>query len=103
VSQAIVQIEKVTQTTAVTAEETAAASVRLNGHAKTSMVVVGRLAMLVERVRAAVTPKPAAARTGAIRAAGGPAAAGRTAPAAPRTVTATRQVRSTRTRLRRAS
>ena len=47
-------MERVTQTTAATAEETAAASATLNGHAETSMVVVGRLARLVERARAAV-------------------------------------------------
>jgi methyl-accepting chemotaxis protein len=59
VSQAIVHIERVTQTTAATAEETAATSATLNGHAETSMVVVGRLARLVERARAAVTGKSA--------------------------------------------
>jgi hypothetical protein len=47
-------MERVTQTTAATAEETAFASATLNGHAETSMVVVGRLARLVERARAAV-------------------------------------------------
>ena len=59
VSQAIVQMERVTQTTAATAEETAFASAALNGHAETSMVVVGRLAGLVERARAAVAGRTA--------------------------------------------
>ena len=59
VSQAIVQMEHVTQTTAATAEETAFASAALNGHAETSMVVVGRLAGLVERARAAVAGRTA--------------------------------------------
>ena len=59
VSQAIVQMERVTQTTAATAEETAFASAALNGHAETSMVVVGRLATLVERARAAVAGRTA--------------------------------------------
>ena len=58
VSRAIVQMERVTQTTAATAEETAVASAALNGHAETSMVVVGRLATLVERTRAAVAAGP---------------------------------------------
>jgi methyl-accepting chemotaxis protein len=103
VSQAVVQLERVTQTTAATAEETAATSAALNDHAETSMVVVGRLAALVERVRAAVTSTPAAARTGAIRAARGPAAVGRTASKTPRTVTTTPQGRPARTPVRRAS
>ena len=59
VSQAIVQMERVTQSTAATAEETAFASAALNGHAETSMVVVGRLAGLVERARAAVATRTA--------------------------------------------
>ncbi len=63
VSQAILQMERVTQTTAATAEETAFASAALNGHAETSMVVVGRLATLVERARAAVAGKTAKSGT----------------------------------------
>ena len=63
VSQAIVHMERVTQTTAATAEETAATSATLNGHAETSMVVVARLAGLVERARAAVAGRTAKAGT----------------------------------------
>ena len=58
VSQAIGHMERVTQTTAATAEETAFASASLNGLAETSMVVVGRLATLIERSRAAVAGRP---------------------------------------------
>jgi methyl-accepting chemotaxis protein/methyl-accepting chemotaxis protein-1 (serine sensor receptor) len=47
VSQAIAQMEKVTQTTAATAEEGAAASEQLNAQAETSMSIVGRLQMLI--------------------------------------------------------
>jgi ABC-type transporter Mla subunit MlaD len=47
VSQAIAQMEKVTQATAATAEESAAASEELNAQAETSMAVVGRLEALV--------------------------------------------------------
>jgi methyl-accepting chemotaxis protein/methyl-accepting chemotaxis protein-1 (serine sensor receptor) len=47
VSQAIAQMEKVTQGTAATAEESAAASEELNAQAETSMAVVARLASLV--------------------------------------------------------
>jgi methyl-accepting chemotaxis protein len=101
VSQAIVQIEQVTQTTAVTAEQTAAASVRLNGHAKTSMVVVGRLAGLVERARAVATASRAtgstAARSAATRRVDKAATTPRTSP------DRTRQARPGRTSLRRAS
>ncbi|MEO5822641.1 MAG: methyl-accepting chemotaxis protein [Vicinamibacteraceae bacterium] len=107
VSQAIVQMERVTQTTAATAEETAATSATLNGHAETSMVVVGRLAALVDRVRVAVTggKAPSSARTvpvGSKRAVV-KTAAGKTAPKAPRTFTTTRQARPARTPVRRAS
>src|SRR5688500_12304824 len=70
VSQAIVQMEKVTQTTAATAERTAAASAALNAHAETSMVVVGRLASLIERARVAVTGTKTAAAPPARAAAG---------------------------------
>jgi methyl-accepting chemotaxis protein len=102
VSQALVQMERATQATAATAEKTAAASAALNGHAETSMVVVGRLAALVERardaVRKTVTAKPAVERIGSAR-----AAAIKAAPKAPRTSTAPRQARQGRTSLRRAS
>ena len=101
VSQAIVQMEKVTQTTAATAEETAATSAALNAHAETSMVVVGRLASLIERARAAVAGTTAASRAAARAAAG--RRAGGTAPKAPRISTATRQARPVRSSLRRAS
>ncbi len=47
VSTAIAQMEKVTQTTAATAEESAAASEELNAQAETSMQVVKRLEALV--------------------------------------------------------
>ncbi len=69
VSQAIVQMEQVTQTTAATAEQTAAASAELNAHAETSMVVVGRLAAMVEQARPAVAATPAPRDSRARRAA----------------------------------
>ena len=47
VSQAIAQMEKVTQTTAATAEESAAASEELNAQAEGSMAVVHELEALV--------------------------------------------------------
>jgi hypothetical protein len=47
VTQAITQMEKVTQGTAATAEESAAASEELSAQAETSMLVVVRLAALV--------------------------------------------------------
>ena len=47
ISQAIAQMEKVTQATAATAEESAAASEELNAEAETTMAVVGRLGALV--------------------------------------------------------
>jgi methyl-accepting chemotaxis protein/methyl-accepting chemotaxis protein-1 (serine sensor receptor) len=47
VTQAITQMEKVTQNTAATAEESAAASEELSAQAESSMTVVGRLAGLV--------------------------------------------------------
>jgi methyl-accepting chemotaxis protein/methyl-accepting chemotaxis protein-1 (serine sensor receptor) len=47
VTHAITQMEKVTQTTAATAEESAAASEELSAQAESSMDVVGRLASLV--------------------------------------------------------
>jgi methyl-accepting chemotaxis protein len=103
VSQAIVQMEKVTQTVALTAEQTAVASAKLNGQAKTSMVVVGRLAALVERARAAAaTVTGQVTRSTVARSAATP----RTAKAAtvPRTSPGqARQSRPARTSLRRAS
>jgi methyl-accepting chemotaxis protein/methyl-accepting chemotaxis protein-1 (serine sensor receptor) len=103
VSRAIVQIERVTQTTAATAEETAATSATLNGHAETSMVVVARLAALVERARTALAGEPAAATPRSARPATAASRAGKTAPGAPRTSTVTRQARPARTPVRRAS
>jgi len=47
VSQAMAQMERVTQTTAATAEESAAASEELNAHAESAMGVVARLQALV--------------------------------------------------------
>ena len=47
VSQAIAQMEKVTQTTAATAEESAAASEELNAQAGVTMRLVERLEMMV--------------------------------------------------------
>ncbi len=103
VAQALHQMKQVTRTTAATAEETAATSAALNGHAETSMVVVGRLAGLVERARAAVRKtapaKPVATRIGSAR-----VAVSKAAPQAPRTSTAAaRQARPGRTSLWRAS
>lgn len=49
VSQAIAQMEKVTQTTAATAEESAAASEELNAQAKASVTVIQELERLVGR------------------------------------------------------
>jgi methyl-accepting chemotaxis protein/methyl-accepting chemotaxis protein-1 (serine sensor receptor) len=50
VSQATAQMEKVTQATAATAEESAAASEELNAQAEMSMQVVARLAAMVGMV-----------------------------------------------------
>ena len=47
VTQAITQMEKVTQNTAATAEESAAASEELSAQAESAMAVVGRLSTLV--------------------------------------------------------
>jgi methyl-accepting chemotaxis protein len=47
VTQAITQMEKVTQTTAASAEESAAASEELSAQSETSMEVVGQLSALV--------------------------------------------------------
>jgi len=48
VAQAIAQMEKVTQTTAATAEKSAAASEQLSGQAETSLSVVGELETLID-------------------------------------------------------
>ncbi len=47
VTQALSQMEKVTQTTAATAEESAAASEELNAQAETAMLVVGKIEQMV--------------------------------------------------------
>ena len=47
-SQAIAQMEKVTQTTAATAEESAAASEELNAQSESALSVVGDLQTLVD-------------------------------------------------------
>jgi methyl-accepting chemotaxis protein/methyl-accepting chemotaxis protein-1 (serine sensor receptor) len=73
VTQAITQMEKVTQNTAATAEESAAASEELSAQAESSMSVVGRLASLVgsqatppgpsrDEKRKAVAPAPPSIR-----------------------------------------
>jgi methyl-accepting chemotaxis protein/methyl-accepting chemotaxis protein-1 (serine sensor receptor) len=64
VTQAITQMEKVTQNTAATAEESAAASEELSAQAESSMVVVNRLAGLVgsQTTQTARESKPKAKR-----------------------------------------
>jgi methyl-accepting chemotaxis protein/methyl-accepting chemotaxis protein-1 (serine sensor receptor) len=66
VSQSLAQMEKVTQTTAATAEESAAASEELNAQAAVSMAVVQKLQVMVgcsaAHAGAAPAPRPAAAR-----------------------------------------
>ena len=64
-SQAFAQMEKVTQTTAATAEESAAASEELSGHAEATRALVTRLTALVGgemRGPRVGEPAPAAAR-----------------------------------------
>jgi methyl-accepting chemotaxis protein len=56
VTQAIVQMERVTQTTAATAEESAAACQQLNAQADITMGVVRQLEVLVSRHRPAAAP-----------------------------------------------
>jgi len=65
VTQAIAQMEKVTQTTAATAEESAAASEELNSQAEMSMQTVGQLESMVGGTAGAASyapPKAAAPR-----------------------------------------
>jgi len=62
VAQAVAQMEKVTQTTAATAEDSAAASEELNAQAETAMVVVRRLETLVGSHADATMAKVAAPR-----------------------------------------
>ena len=74
VSQAIAQMEKVTQTTAATAEESAAASEELNAQAQGSMTVIRQLEVLVgsagraqTATEAALTPRLAQGRAAQAR------------------------------------
>jgi len=62
VSQAIAQMEKVTQTTAATAEESAAASEELNAQAEEALTVVATLEALVSGSAATEGRAPAVAR-----------------------------------------
>ena len=63
VTQAITQMEKETQTTAATAEESAAASEELSAQADTSMDVVGQLSTLVGARVSRGAPAPGTAGT----------------------------------------
>jgi methyl-accepting chemotaxis protein len=67
VTRAITEMEKVTQTTAATAEESAAASEELNAQAETSMQAVARLEDLVGRaeLRGGAGQRPMAAKPAA--------------------------------------
>ena len=56
VTLAISQMEKVTQSTASTAEESAAASQQPSAQAETTLTIVGRLAALAQGDAAAATP-----------------------------------------------
>jgi hypothetical protein len=63
-SQAFAQMEKVTQTTAATAEESAAASDELSGRAEATRALVSRLTALVgSETRAPHVSEPAPAST----------------------------------------
>ncbi len=57
VAQAITQMEKITQTTAATAEESAAASEELLAQAETTMSVVGRLGAVIDGGGTPSTPR----------------------------------------------
>ena len=66
VSQAIAQMEKVTQTNAATAEESAAASEELNAQAEASLVAVEEIAHLVgDSQESPAAPKSASPKAGA--------------------------------------
>ena len=67
VTQAIAQMEKVTQTTAATAEESAAASEELNSQAEMSMQTVGQLETMVggASLGGYAPPRPAAPKAAA--------------------------------------
>ncbi len=60
VSHAVAQMEKVTQTTAATAEESAAAAEELNAQAETSMGMIGRIQKLAGSTRRAPQQGPSA-------------------------------------------
>jgi hypothetical protein len=75
VSQAIAQMEKVTQTTAATAEESAAASEELNAQAETSRELVSQLRVLAGHRTADATRVPRIHRT--VNGASTPAGVGR--------------------------
>ena len=64
VSQAIAQMEKVTQTNAATAEESAAASEELNAQAEASLVAVDEIAQLVGGNQTSAVIAPSSAKTG---------------------------------------
>jgi hypothetical protein len=75
VSQAIAQMEKVTQSTAATAEESAAASEELSAQAESSLLVVARLQALAQakktpRAAAPVAPPARAASPAPVRTSG---------------------------------
>jgi methyl-accepting chemotaxis protein len=63
VAQAVAQMEKITQTTAATAEESAAASEELSAQAETAMGVVSKLAALVGGSKPPVRIEPVATKT----------------------------------------
>ena len=65
VTQAIAQMEKVTQTTAATAEESAAASEELNAEAAVSRQFVEQLEMMMGADRPSVSARPATGATAA--------------------------------------
>jgi methyl-accepting chemotaxis protein len=67
VAQALARMEKVTQTTAATAEQSAAASEELNAQAETAMAVVRQLERLVGRGTAAPSVPEAAMRPATLR------------------------------------
>jgi methyl-accepting chemotaxis protein len=62
VTQAIAQMEKVTQTTAATAEESAAASEELNAQAETAMAIVSEVEAMVGASKAERAEEKAAAK-----------------------------------------
>ncbi len=63
-SQAVAQMEKVTQTTAATAEESAAASEELSAQADATMRIVRQIAGLVDTAAPREERQPAPAKIG---------------------------------------